>query len=102
VLYRRHIPSRDARVHVKFYEKMLHMLMDKGIAKEEVDTPLEFADRIAGASYPFSCVRTLTELYYRVRFGRHELTPQQAQAVNSHLRRLSHLVPPRKSAQSSG
>jgi len=102
VLYRRHIPSRDARVHVKFYEKMLHMLMDKGIAKKEVDTPLEFADRIAGASYPFSCVRTLTELYYRVRFGRHELTPQQAQAVNSHLRRLSHLVPPRKSAQSSG
>lgn len=100
VLYRRHSPARHAHLRVRFYEKTLHLLMDKGLAKKEVDTPLEFADRIAGASYPFSCVRTLTELYYLVRFGRHELTPQQVQTVASSLRRLARLVPPRKSARS--
>lgn len=99
-LYRRHSPGRHTHLRVKFYEKTLHLLMDKGIAKKEVDTPLEFADRIAGASYPFSCVRTLTDLYYLVRFGQRDLTPQQVETVDASLRRLSRLVPPKKSPHS--
>lgn len=100
VIYRRHQPSRHSGMRVKFYEKMLRLLMDKGIAKEEGDTPLEFAHRIASTSRPFSCVKTLTDLYYLVRFGHGKLSTEQSRMVQSILQRLPRLVPPRKLTQS--
>ncbi len=98
-IYRKNQPARHSGGRVKFYEKMLRVLMDKGITKKVEDTPLEFAERIVSASWTFSGMRTLTDLYYLVRFGNRKLKPEQHRTVQQILNRLARLVPPRKSAQ---
>ncbi len=101
-IYRKQQLPRRTGLRVKFYEKMLRLLMDKGISKAVADTPLEFADRIVSASRPFSGVKTLTDLYYFVRFGHGKLTPEQSRTVQSILQRLGRLVPPRKPIRPGG
>jgi hypothetical protein len=98
-IYTRNQPSRASRRRVRFYEKMLHLLMDKGIAKKVEDTPLEFAENVVSASRSFSGVKTLTELYYFVRFGDGRLTADQSRTIQSILQRLTYLVPPRKAPE---
>lgn len=98
-IYTKNQLSRGSRRRVRFYEKMLHLLMDKGIAKKVEDTPLEFAESIVSASRFFSGVKTLTELYYFVRFGDGKLTADQSRAIQSILQRLTYLVPPRKATE---
>ena len=100
-IYTKHQPPRRSGRRVRFYEKMLRLLMDKGISKKVEDTPLEFAESVAFASRSFSGVRTITELYYLVRFGNGRLTPDQSRSIQSILQRLTYLVPPRKAPQQS-
>lgn len=85
--------ARRARLRVKFYEKMLRLLVDKGITKRPSDTPLEFADRVAATKQPLSDVRIVTDLYYFVRFGNGKLTPEQSRTIQSVLQRLSRPLP---------
>lgn len=99
--YRKFLTARRSAAKVKFYEKMLRLLIDKGLSKKLADTPLEFADKIVAASRPFAGVKTLTQLYYFIRFGDGKLSSEQSRAVRSILQQLSRLVPPRGFTQSS-
>jgi len=86
-------PGRRARLRVKFYEKMLRLLRQRGMTKQPADTPLEFADRVAASRQPLSDVRIVTDLYYFVRFGNGKLTPEQSRTIQSVLQRLSRPLP---------
>jgi hypothetical protein len=93
LLYRRCLPPRRSGRRVKFYEKMLRLLVDKGITKKVSDTPLEFAEKTASANRLLSDVRILTDLYYFVRFGSGTLSSEQSRTVQSALRHLSRPIP---------
>jgi transglutaminase-like putative cysteine protease len=54
-------PERTA---VRFYEQMLAILAQNGVARDRNDTPREFADACS-----IDEVTRLTDLYHRVRFG---------------------------------
>ncbi len=88
LLYRRYQVPRLSGLRVKFYEKMLRLLVVRGIAKDPADTPLEFADRVASAEQPLPDVRTVTDLYYFVRFGNGKLTYEQSRTIQAILARL--------------
>ncbi len=70
---------------LRFYEKLLRLLRRKGLRRASSTTPRELA-RIAvaqladttddGRSVP-EAIQLVTELYCRVRFGRHNLTDQE-------------------------
>ncbi len=81
-LHRRTFPT------IKFYLRTLRLLMRRGITKKAADTPLEFAERAAAKNTAFSGVRTLTDLYYLVRFGNRELTDDQDRTIESILENL--------------
>jgi len=82
-----------SRLNVKFYQKMLRLLTDKGLTKTPADTPLEFAERVVSRNQAFSDVKTVTDLYYLVRFGNGKLTAEQYRAIHSILRRLNRPIP---------
>ncbi|MBI4400046.1 MAG: DUF3488 domain-containing protein [Nitrospirae bacterium] len=71
------LPTARQVSAVRLYARMLRLLESRGFGKPPGATPLEFARHVsrewAGVS---SFVLPLTELYYRVRFGRELLTPQ--------------------------
>jgi protein-glutamine gamma-glutamyltransferase len=56
--------ERPEQTAVRFYEQMLSMLSQHGIARERHETPREFAETCGIAE-----VSVLTDLYNRVRFG---------------------------------
>jgi transglutaminase-like putative cysteine protease len=61
---------------LKVYSRMLQFLRSCGLQKASGMTPFEFADRIAREWTAASqCVRPITELYCRVRFGKFPLSP---------------------------
>jgi len=81
---------------VRFYEDMLRMLRRRGWQRPPHTTPREFAQALSrkigegpeGAAEVVAAIETVTELYYRVRFGNRPLAQQEAQDVQAAL----HLV----------
>ena len=79
---------------VRFYEKMLKILMGIEIIKPENATPMEFAREIEAKDQSFFGVRYVTELYYSVRYG--DVKPELAQlrkvaGILSNLRKTTFL-----------
>lgn len=71
---------RPGALRVPFYEQALTLLGRHGMRKREGQTAAEFAaqaaPRLNGGA---ACLRELTSLYYRVRFGGEPLTPEELQ-----------------------
>jgi hypothetical protein len=71
---------------------MLLILQTKGFRRPAAVTGREFARSIPGTGGFLS--RRLTESYYRVRFGREEMSPEESQAVDRELGELKAWRPP--------
>jgi hypothetical protein len=91
--YQKGIP-RSQHHKVRFYEKMLRILMGIEIIKAESITPMEFARDLEDRDRIFSGVSYVTELYYSVRYGgtrpgHNEL--RKVSAILSNLRKTTFL-----------
>jgi transglutaminase-like putative cysteine protease len=97
---RAYVQSRPERpTHsVRFYERMLKLLLQHDIVKPAEQTPSEFAASLAGRGELAPAVGGLTELYYRVRFGHTQLTGKQIRWVHEALGRLRRALLPRRQA----
>ncbi len=77
-------PSTAAQAAVvQLYGRLLRLLASRGVHKNPSDTPLEFG-RIVTQRWPDSSqyVHPLTHLYYRVRFGKVPLSPEDLAHAN--------------------
>lgn len=68
---------------VEFYDRMLRTLAEKGSIREKSQTPLEFAYSVGNPE-----VISITERYNKVRFGDQNLSRDEANEIDSWLRRL--------------
>ena len=88
---------------ISFYLKMLKILKKKKIPKRATETPAEFAQRVeqeGGNLTPW--LEKLTFLYYRVRFGRIPLAPDEEKEAGVIIRDLKkRFSPPSTTARSS-
>jgi hypothetical protein len=61
-----------------FYDELLTLLERRGIRRPPHFTPMEFTDSLAFLpAEAYHAVRRLTEVFYRIRYGRQELKPGQ-------------------------
>ena len=82
---------------VRFYRDMLRILRRKGITRAPHVPPREFAmaatRRLQGpredADAAARAIGLLTDLYCRVRYGRHNLTPQERDSLRTALRQVA-------------
>jgi len=81
-LWDRLFKKRHASI-IEFYERMQRILRDKGRIREPHQTPLEFA-----YSSGLPEVVNITEKYNRVRFGEKNLTRNEADEIESSLKKL--------------
>ncbi|MBN1916424.1 MAG: DUF3488 domain-containing protein [Verrucomicrobia bacterium] len=80
-------PERQIQT-VRFYERMLRMLLHYDIVKPSQQTPHEFAGTLEPRLELAPAVAGLTELYYAVRFGHAQLTGKQIRWVHEALATL--------------
>ncbi len=74
---------------LRFYLVMLDLLERHGYQRPAWQSPYAFAHELAEANpMRFDPVLALTELFYQVRFGYHELDEERERAARTHLRRL--------------
>ncbi|HWP39445.1 MAG TPA: transglutaminaseTgpA domain-containing protein, partial [Tepidisphaeraceae bacterium] len=67
-----------------FYDELIRLLERHHIVRPPHHTPLEFSDSLTYLpTQTFDAVRRLTEVYYRVRYGRAELTPSQRRHLHN-------------------
>lgn len=62
--------------NVEFYEKLLALMEQRGVPREQAQTPLEFADKLKSSD-----VWVITRAYNRVRFGGERLSPAEQREV---------------------
>src|SRR5690349_14859006 len=62
--------------NVEFYEKLLALMEQRGVPREQAQTPLEFADKLKSGD-----VWVITRAYNRVRFGGERLSPAEQREV---------------------
>jgi hypothetical protein len=61
-----------------FYDELLTLLERRGITRPSHFTPMEFTDSLSFLpAEAYHAVRRLTEVFYRIRYGRQELKPGQ-------------------------
>jgi transglutaminase-like putative cysteine protease len=68
---------------VKFYERMIKVLAERGLRREKSETPLEFASAIGTAD-----VLRITRAYNRVRYGSQALSATEVVEIEQCLTRL--------------
>jgi len=68
---------------IDFYDRMVRTLAEKGSIREKSQTPLEFAYSVGNPE-----VVSITERYNKVRFGDQNLSSDEANEIDSWLRRL--------------
>ena len=73
---------------VRFYEKMLKILMGINIIKPENITPLEFAAQVESTEQAFGGIVDLTKYYYMVRFGDTKLQTSEINQIRNTLQRF--------------
>lgn len=73
-----------------FYDLLTRILHRHHITRQHHLTPLEFADSLVFLpSHAYKTIHRLTELFYRVRFGSAQLSPQQQRRLEQIVWRLS-------------
>ena len=66
-----------------FYDDLLRLLERRGMARPAHLTPMEFTDSLSFLPADvYHSVRRLTEVFYRIRYGRQQLTPGQREKLN--------------------
>ena len=86
--WRRRILKQKAwDIAPEYYSEMLDLLRRKGFVKKLSETPAEFARRVSG-SLPGSLLGSITELYYRNRFGSFPLDRKDLSQIYASLREL--------------
>jgi len=77
---------------ILFYQQMLSYLQKKGLTKRPAATPAEFAKQV-GTTLPAATrdVMSITELFYKARFGNYRLNNDERQAIQSALARLEQI-----------
>ena len=80
-----------------FYDDLLRLLERRGHVRPRNLTPMEFSDSLAILpAEVYHGVRRLTEIFYRVRYGRHEITAGQRVHLDQTIRGIeTALGPPR-------
>ncbi|MEO6436134.1 MAG: transglutaminase domain-containing protein, partial [Tepidisphaeraceae bacterium] len=82
-----------------FYDDLLRLLERRGMIRPRNLTPLEFSDSLAFLpAEAYHSVRRLTEIFYRIRYGRHELSPGQRLKLDLTIRRIEGVLGPAKTA----
>ncbi|MCI0416906.1 DUF3488 and transglutaminase-like domain-containing protein [bacterium] len=78
------------RSPILFYQEMLALLQQKGFVKPVAATPFEFAEQVTQVLPAPSNedVASLTDLFYKARFGNYSLTPDDQAFVETALSRL--------------
>ncbi len=66
--------------HVEFYEKLLALMEQRGVLRDQAQTPLEFADRLHSSE-----AMVITRAYNRVRFGNQSLSATEKREVEKAL-----------------
>lgn len=81
---------RSARKQILlFYQRMLHIFARKGMPKHAAVTPGEFACMIDHQYPDYSRdVQYITDLYYAVRYGQHQLQQEELLSVENKLREI--------------
>jgi hypothetical protein len=90
-------PRRGSEKTVAFYRELLRVLRRKGVERPPQLTPREFTFVAAAALATSnedghglaSALRAVTDLYYRVRFGGYEASPQEMEAARAAIRKVS-------------
>lgn len=78
-----------------FYDDLLRLLERHNMTRPPHQTPLEFADSLAFLpSETYDTVRRLTQIFYKIRFGRMKLTGPQQRRLHTVLHRLAHNLGP--------
>ena len=76
-----------------FYDRLLRLLERRGLVRMHHQTPMEFGDSLTFLpSEAYHVVRRLTEIFYRVRYGRQELTPGQQEKLDHTLAQLESIL----------
>ncbi|HQZ96616.1 MAG TPA: DUF4129 domain-containing protein, partial [Pyrinomonadaceae bacterium] len=68
---------------VEFYQRLISILEAQGLKRQAFQTPLEFAYAV-----DLPEVLTITEWYQEVRFGKYDLTREEANEISVLLERL--------------
>lgn len=85
-------PNAQLRSAIEFYEQFLRIMARKGFRHEPAQTPGEFADAIEKACPAWAApVKTITRLYYAIRFGEQPLDAAVRQTLSDQLKTLRRL-----------
>ncbi len=91
------LSRRGADRTLPFYRQFLSLMRRKGLPRPDHATPREFARSVLARlsvergeeRQVEAAVELVTELYYRVRFGGYELTPEQARSLQRALKLIA-------------
>ena len=65
-----------------FYDQLVQLLERRGLVRPHHLTPMEFSESLSFLpAEAYSAVHRLTDVFYRIRYGRHELTPAQREKL---------------------
>jgi Ca2+/Na+ antiporter len=82
-----------------FYDDLVRLLERRGMIRPRHLTPMEFSDSLAFLpSEAYHSVRRVTEVFYRIRYGRHEITPGQREKLDHAIARIESVLGPPKVA----
>ena len=80
-----------------FYDDLVRMLERRGLTRPRHLTPMEFSDSLSFLpAEVYHSVRRLTEVFYRIRYGRHELSAGQREKLNRTLGEIEQVLGPAK------
>ena len=80
-----------------FYDDLVRLLERRGMVRARHLTPMEFSDSLAFLpSEAYHSIRRLTEVFYRIRYGRHELSQGQREKLNHALQTIERILGPAK------
>jgi transglutaminase-like putative cysteine protease len=66
-----------------FYDELVRLLERRGLTRPRHLTPMEFSDTLSFLpAEAYHAIRRVTEVFYRIRYGGHELTPGQREKLD--------------------
>jgi transglutaminase-like putative cysteine protease len=81
-----------------FYDQLLQLLERRGMARPAHLTPMEFTDSLAFLpAEVYHAIRRLTEVFYRIRYGRQQLSPGQRERLNGVISNIENILGPAQS-----
>jgi transglutaminase-like putative cysteine protease len=80
-----------------FYDRLLRLLARRDLVRPHHQTPMEFSDSLSFLpAEAYHSIRRLTEVFYRIRYGRQQLTAGQQEKLEHALAQLEAILEPPK------